>query len=251
MDAVGWLWPVALGLAGLVFGSFIALLTVRLPAEEPVVAGRSRCRSCGRPLAPIELLPLLSFAIQRGRCRRCSAPISWRHPAIEAACAVLGVWAWVVSPGALAVAGAILGWWLLLVAVIDAEHFWLADRLTLPLAGAGLAMGAWRGADAFTGQLIGAGAGFAFLALLGWAYQRLRGRAGLGEGDARLLAAAGAWVGWTGLPSVLVWSSAAGLSVVAARLIAGGRVRGDDRLPFGTFLAIGTWLTWLYGPLGR
>jgi leader peptidase (prepilin peptidase)/N-methyltransferase len=53
-----------------------------------------------------------------------------------------------------------------------------------------------------------------------------------------------------GLPSVLVWASAAGLSVVAARVLTGGRVRGDDRLPFGTFLAVGAWLTWLYGPLG-
>jgi leader peptidase (prepilin peptidase) / N-methyltransferase len=81
-------------------------------------------------------------------------------------------------------------------------------------------------------------------------YRRVRGRVGLGDGDPILFAGAGAWVGVVGLPSVLLWAALAGLSVVAARLILRKGVRADDRLPFGVFLAVGTWLVWLYGPIG-
>lgn len=244
-------WPILLSVVGLAVGSFLGLLSLRLPTDEPVVAGRSGCRACGRTLGPLELLPLLSFALQRGRCRGCGARIPRRYPALEAGCALLGLWAGLAHPGAPGLVAAALGWSLLLIAVIDAEHFWLPDRLTLPLAGTGLAAAAWAGEGAFTARVVGAVAGFAALVLIGVVYRRVRGREGLGGGDARLLAASGAWVGWMGLPSVLLWASAAGFSVVAARLATGSSVRGDDRLPFGTFLALGTWLTWLYGPIGR
>jgi len=98
--------------------------------------------------------------------------------------------------------------------------------------------------------LIGAAAGFGVLWLLALIYKRLRGRDGLGGGDPFLLGAIGAWVGWMGLPSVLLWASLSGLSVVAAKVVLRRPVAGTDRLPFGVFLAIGAWLTWLYGPLG-
>jgi hypothetical protein len=112
------LWPALLGMAGLIFGSFIALLTVRLPRGEGVLLGRSRCPRCGSVLNPLQLIPLLSYALQRGRCRSCSAPISRRYPAIEAGCALMGVWAGAVHPDLLGVAGAGLGWTLLLIAVL-------------------------------------------------------------------------------------------------------------------------------------
>ncbi|MNT74661.1 Type 4 prepilin-like proteins leader peptide-processing enzyme [compost metagenome] len=86
--------------------------------------------------------------------------------------------------------------------------------------------------------------------MLAWAYRRVRGREGLGVGDPLLLGAGGAWVGWIGLPSVLLWASLAGLSVAAGALAVRRRLSGSDRLPFGAFLAVGLWLTWLYGPLG-
>ena len=81
-------------------------------------------------------------------------------------------------------------------------------------------------------------------------YQRLRGRQGMGSGDPILFAGVGAWVGWQGLPSALLWACAAGFSIVLTFLITRRGVSATDRLPFGTFLAIGLWLTWLYGPLG-
>jgi leader peptidase (prepilin peptidase)/N-methyltransferase len=170
---------------------------------------------------------------------------------IELAAAAVGVWAALSQPGPVeAGLTALLGWQLLLIAVLDAEHFWLPDRLTLPLLATGLVAAALLDRTTVVEAVIGAAVGFAALWLLALAYRRLRGRDGLGGGDPFLLAAGGAWVGWIGLPSVLLLAAAAGLSFVAARAVTGGKVSGADRLPFGPCLATGIWLTWLWGPLG-
>ena len=96
---------------------------------------------------------------------------------------------------------------------------------------------------------IGALVGYALLRLVGLAYQLLRGRSGLGEGDARLLAAIGSWVGWQGLPTVVLYASAAGLIHATMARLGGQEIRGTSRLPFGPHLCLGAWLVWLYGPL--
>ena len=162
--------------------------------------------------------------------------------------AAAGIWA-VFGPAPIVVT-ALLGWSLLLIAAVDARHFWLPDWLTLPLLAGGLAATALFDRPALIDHLIGAAAGFAVLWGIAALYRQTRGRDGLGGGDFRLLAAAGAWTGWMGLPSVLLWASVAGLSLVLARLVLKQPVSGEDRLPFGVFLALGIWMTWLYGPLG-
>ena len=240
-----------LGGVGLIVGSFLGLVSLRLPRGEGVVGGRSRCDGCGVPLAPWRLVPVASFLISRGGCAGCGAPIPRRYPLMELAAAALGVWSALAQPTAPAAAlTAVLGWQLLLIAVIDGEHFRLPDRLTLPLLATGLLAAIVLDHTEPPDAVIGAAVGFAGLWLLALAYRRLRGRDGLGDGDPILLAAGGAWVGWIGLPSVLLWASAAGLSFVAARLLVGGKVSRGDRLPFGPCLAAGLWLTWMLGPLG-
>ena len=174
-----------------------------------------------------------------------------RYALMALGAAAVGVWAALAQPTPLAaVLTALLGWQLLLISVIDAEHFRLPDQLTLPLLATGGLAAVLLDHTAPLDALIGAAAGFASLWLLAFAYRRLRGREGLGDGDPFLLAAGGAWVGWIGLPGVLLWASAAGLSLVAARLLTGNRVSAADRLPFGPCLAVGIWLTWLLGPPG-
>lgn len=194
-------------------------------------------------------LGLVSLRLPRGDAD--PAPTARRYALMALAAAVIGIWAALAQPGPLA-AGltALLGWQLLLIAVIDAEHFRLPDPLTLPLLATGGLAAVLLEHTAPLDAVIGAAVGFGGLWLLAFAYRRLRGRDGLGDGDPILLAAGGAWVGWIGLPSVLLWASAAGLSFVAARLLVGGRVSGEDRLPFGPCLATGIWLTWMLGPLG-
>ena len=244
-----------LGGVGLIVGSFLGLVSLRLPRGEDVVFGRSRCGGCGQALKPWRMIPVLSWALSGGRCAECGSVIPIRYPLIELASGLIGVWAGFHSADfATALMTGVLGWNLLIIALVDAEHFWLPDQLTLPLFVSGLIAAVLLHPAglpvAMPSALIGAAVGFGGLWLLARLYKLVRGREGLGGGDPFLLGAGGAWVGWTGLPSVLLWASAAGLSVVLAMLIVRRQVSATDRLPFGVFLSIGVWLTWLYGPLG-
>lgn len=231
-------------------GSFLGVVVLRLPRGEGFVTGRSRCTHCAATLGPRDLVPLLSYLASRGCCRHCGARLSLFYPGIELGALAVAGWAlWVLPGGWLLWAGAALGWVLLTLAAIDARHFWLPDGLTLPLIPAGLAV-AWAvDPGKLPAHAIGAVAGFLAFALLAWAYKRLRGREGLGLGDAKLFAAAGAWVSWSGLASVLLWAALPALAVTLALGLRQGRLSATTKLPFGAYLALGLWLTWLYGPL--
>ncbi|MDP1618214.1 MAG: A24 family peptidase [Phenylobacterium sp.] len=241
-------WLVAAVLLGPFVGSFLGLMSLRLPEGKPVALARSACPACARPLGPIDLVPILSFAGLRGRCRTCGAPIPRRYLALELACPALALWSMLAQPSAEGFLGALLAWQLLLLALLDAEHFWLPRMLTLPLIVSGLAVAAAQGVLA--SHLLGAGLGFAGLSLLALAYRSFRGREGLGGGDAWLLAGGGAWCGAIALPSILLIGAASGLVFVLVQRLRGRATAADQPLPFGVFLAAGVWLTWLYGPLG-
>lgn len=230
-------------------GSFLGLLVERLPMGETVVLGRSRCRKCNTTLGPFDLIPLLSWVASGGRCRHCQAALGWFHPGIEMAALSVALWSILVVPGWLAWASVGLGWTLLTLAVIDHRHMTLPDALNLPLIPAGLAVAALTPSGAFVHHMAGVVAGAASLGAVAWVYERATGRDGLGLGDVKLFAAAGAWVGWQGLSSVLLIGAASGLA--AACILAWGRGSAGPREPvaFGPYLALGLWITWLYGPL--
>ncbi|MEP9402160.1 prepilin peptidase [Sphingomonas sp. VNH70] len=237
-------WPILLGVLGAVFGSFIATIALRWPEGRGVAHGRSACDGCGRVLRPVELVPLASFLLLRGRCRTCRAAIAPSHFVIELLGAGIGVTAGLVAPGPAGVAGAACGWLLLALGAIDLAAFWLPDRLTLSLAvvaGIGGIAGVTPDPAA---RAIGGVAGFGSLWLLAAAYRRVRGRIGLGGGDPKLFGAIGLWLGWRALPLVLLIAALAGLAAVAAGAAQGGRVRADDRLPLGTLLAGAAFLVW-------
>ncbi|TPG17671.1 prepilin peptidase [Sphingomonas koreensis] len=238
-------WPLALGLLGAIAGSFIAALVIRWPQERSVLTGRSACDGCGRSLSPGELIPLVSAALQRGRCRTCGAAIDPRHWQIEATALVIGVAAGLAIPAPVAAAGALFGWLLLALAALDVTAFWLPDRLTLVLALAGVATGALGIDPPLVDRLIGGAAGFAVLWAIARGYQLARGREGLGGGDPKLFGAIGLWLGWRLLPAVLVLACAVGFALLLVRLLTGRGVRGDDRLPFGALLAIAAYPAWL------
>ncbi|HWK34885.1 prepilin peptidase [Sphingomonas sp.] len=231
-------WPALLGVLGLVFGSFIATVAIRWPAGRSALAGRSACDGCARTLGPLELVPLVGYLALRGRCRTCGAEIAPFHPVIESIGALIGLTAGLAAPGWGGVAGAGFGWLLLALAAIDFRAFWLPDGLTAALALAGAAFGAPPLAD----RLIGGVAGFAALWLVAAGYRRLRGREGLGGGDAKLFGAIGLWLGWRALPGVLLVACLIGLAVALIR-----RMRASDRLPLGTLLAAGAFAAWLAG----
>lgn len=230
-------------------GSFLSVLVVRLPAGEGVVLGRSRCPACGHALGPSDLVPLLSWLWRRGLCRHCGKRISASYPAIELAAVAVVLWAAFVLDGWLYWATCLLGWALLALAAADLRTMLLPDALTLPLLVAGLAVAAALGGDRLPAHLAGAVVGFAVLCAVGILYRWLRGRDGIGLGDAKLLGAAGAWVGWLGLPSVLLVAGATALVAVIVARLAGRPVGAADPVPFGAFLAFGSWWVWLYGPV--
>ncbi len=231
-------------------GSFLGLVIQRLPAERQVIRGRSACDHCGATLAVRDLVPLASWILSRGRCRHCGARLGIFYPAIELAALGVALWSLAVLPGWLTWAGSALGWTLLALAVIDARHMILPNALSLPLIPAGLLL-SWAVDPAkLPGHALGAAAGFLTILVLSAAYRRLRGREGIGLGDAKLLAAAGAWVSWQGLPSVLLLAAASGLAGALARGLSGDGIKPTKAFAFGPYLAAGFWLVWLYGPIG-
>lgn len=153
------------------------------------------------------------------------------------------------SPAAAGV-GAVLGWGLVLLACVDVLAFRLPNLVTLPLVPAGLAWGLHGGEPPMADRLIGAAAGWLVLTVVGWIFARLRGREGLGAGDAKLLAAAGAWLGWRALPSVVLIGCAAGFVWVALAVPLRGKQALSEPLPFGLPLCLGIWVVWLLQAAG-
>jgi leader peptidase (prepilin peptidase)/N-methyltransferase len=215
----------------------VATLCLRWPAGEQVTRGRSRCDGCGRALGPLELVPVVSALASDGRCRTCGAAIDRFHLWVELGAAAIGGVALALSPDASGAALALFGWLLLPLAILDARHLWLPDRLTLLLAVAGLLVGGFLLGVALPQRLIGGGAGFVALWLIGRGYRAVRGREGLGAGDPKLLGAIGLWMGWAALPAVLLGASLIGLVFAVAR----GR-GASSMVAFGTLLAAGAML---------
>jgi leader peptidase (prepilin peptidase) / N-methyltransferase len=213
-----------------------------------VMISRSRCEHCGVTLSPWELLPFASYLMQRGRCRHCGGRIALEHLAIELAALGIAAWAATVEADpAWLWADCALGWTLLALGWIDWTHLRLPDVLTLPLVLGGLGVAAWLDPAATTDHALAAAIGYTVFRLVALGYRALRGRDGLGAGDAKLLAASGAWVGVAGLSPVVLCAALAGLAVALLRAGRTGRLRATTMVPFGTCLAIGTWLVRLYG----
>lgn len=245
MIAAEWWWAVAGSILGALIGSFIATLVLRWPEGRSVLTGRSQCDGCGRTLSPAELVPLASYVVLKGRCQACRAAIDLQHPAIELLAALIGAVSLGLLPGVAGLGGVLFGWMLLALAFLDARHFWLPDAITVPLLMLGVATSALMPFPSLTDRLIGAGIGYGVLVLIGALYALVRKRQGLGGGDPKLLAAIGAWVGWQALPYVLLVASGVGLGWAVVAILRGRRVSGQDRLPFGTLLAIAGWPIWL------
>jgi leader peptidase (prepilin peptidase)/N-methyltransferase len=240
---------IALLLAAPAVGSFLGTLILRLPVERPVVAARSACPHCHRRLGAVDLVPLLSWLASGGRCRSCGTALGLFYPAVELAALAVAVWSVALFPGWLAWASAVLGWVLLTAAEIDRRHLLLPDVLVLPLVAAGpvvlYAAAPWQ----VTPAVLGAAGGFALLTAVARIYRRARGREGLGLGDAKLFAAAGAWTTIAGLPSVLLVAAAGGLAAAGVSAYRNGGLSGECEMPFGPFLAAGLWLVWSFGPI--
>lgn len=235
-------------LVGLILGSFIATLVLRWPDGRSLL-GRSQCDGCGRPLGPLDLVPLASALVQRGRCRSCGARIDPIHMQVELASGLIGALALSIMPGLAGWLWALFGWLLLPLALLDARHMWLPDRLSAVLAVVGLLLAGPLLGTALLDRWIGALAGGVLLALVALAYRRGRGQEGMGGGDPKLAAAIGCWIGWQALPLMLLLASAGGMAWALATEGKGDRPLSMRAIPFGIFLAIAAWATVAIWPL--
>lgn len=247
-----WLLPLFAGLAGLTVGSFLNVVIYRVPRGLSVVWPASRCAWCAGRIRAFDNVPILSYLLLRGRCRRCDAPIALRYPVIEGLTGALFVaqalrWQ---DPLAFA-AGAIFSALLVALAAIDLEHLLLPDALTFGGIAVGLALQAWIPHATLFDALIGVLCASGALFLLAEAWLWLRGEEGLGLGDAKMAATLGAFLGWQGALVAVLLAAIAG-ALCGAILLLTRRMHGKSRLPFGLFLALGgiaTYFLWPQWPL--
>ena len=245
MAPFGLMMPGA-ALLGAIVGSFLGAALERMPRGQQVLAGRSHCDTCGTALTVTELVPVLSWLLQRGRCRTCGGAIGWWQLGCELGGAAIAVGALVLAPAGVVLAAMALGWQLLLLAALDLRHLWLPRGLTGLLAATGLVLAtarAWALQDvaALLPSLAGGALGFALLWLIAQVYRRLRGREGLGGGDAPLLGAIGLWLGAQGVIHVVLGASLLGLAMAAIMVLSGRKVAAQTAVPLGTCLAAAAW----------
>jgi len=236
------LWASALlvFLLGASVGSFAGFLASRWPVSPADLWDRSRCDGCSRRLNLVDLIPVVGWLLRRGRCPRCGGRIDPVYPLLELAGGAIGLFALFGAPFVQPLYVLAVGWTLLILAAIDLKTFLLPDTGTLGLILAGLAVAM---VDA---QLVGpfeaawgALLGFAALWAIGALYERLRGQTGLGLGDAKLMAAAGAWLGPWGLPQLLLIASWSGLLFALLLRLSGRKLDAKTAIPFGPFLGLG------------
>ncbi|HEX7957206.1 MAG TPA: prepilin peptidase [Pyrinomonadaceae bacterium] len=255
----------AVAVVGAIIGSFLNVVIHRVPREESVAFPASHCPSCGTAIRPYDNVPVLSWAVLRGRCRSCRAPISARYPAVELLTAVLFALTYLLHSGLtlslpfdLAFVAAVVA-----LVFIDAEHMLLPNVITYPgLAVAlvaravvpnlygvaslgGAATPAWL--LSLGGAVLGALVGGGFLWLVGWLWERLRGVEAMGLGDVKMMFMVGAYLGWPlALLTIFVAVLTGSVAGVAAML---GRGERDMQmlLPFGIFLGIGALVSLLFG----
>ena len=257
------------GLLGLMVGSFLNVVIHRLPrmmerewhaqcaelkgepiADSPpynLVVPRSACPHCQHAIGALENIPIISYLMLRGRCKGCGAHISARYPVVEALSGILSAYAaWHFGFGLAAGAALIMIWALIALTFIDFDTQLLPDAITLPLLWLGLLLNINATFTSLTNAVVGAAAGYLVLWSVYWLFKLLTGKEGMGYGDFKLLAAIGAWLGWTLLPLTILLSSLVGAIVGIILIVIAKRGRNIP-IPFGPYLAGGGLIALFWG----
>jgi len=260
---------IACTILGLMVGSFLNVVIYRLPKmmerewqtqcaelngqplvdHEPfnLVLPRSACPHCQHPISALENIPLLSYLFLRGKCAGCGAHISLRYPVVEAVGGVLSAYAaWHFGFGVAGIAALFFIWALIALTFIDFDTQLLPDAITLPLLWFGLLLNLNNTFTSLANAVIGAVAGYLVLWSVYWLFKLVTGKEGMGYGDFKLLAAIGAWLGWTLLPLVILLSSLVGAVVGIALIVLAKRGRNIP-IPFGPYLAGGGLIALFWG----
>jgi leader peptidase (prepilin peptidase) / N-methyltransferase len=267
------------GLIGLVVGSFLNVVIHRLPrmlerdwddqaadlleqkklseVAKKLRAGdsgrynlmtpASTCPHCGHKIHAYENIPIVSYALLRGRCSACKASISMRYPIVEAISGILAAYiGWRFGLTLTMVGTLIFAWALVALTAIDIDTQLLPDDITLPLVWLGLLVNLSNGFTPLASAVIGAITGYLSLWAVYWLFKIATGKEGMGYGDFKLLAAIGAWLGWKMLPIVILLSSLVG-AIVGIALIVFTRHGRNTPIPFGPYLAVAGLIALFWG----
>lgn len=249
-------WVLAFA-AGALAGSFLNVIIHRGPALWGLVDApdggfgnflgpRSYCPHCRAPINYVLLVPIVSYVVLRGHCAECGEQIPARYPLVEVAAALHAVIVVALfGLTGMAAFAALFGWVLLALAVIDWETGYLPDWMTGALALGGLSANALSMFSPPIDALIGAAAGVFIFWAIGAAWRRWRSVDALGLGDAKLLGALGAWMGWEALPVIVLAGSLASLAGVGLSNLRGSSIGASDAIPFGPGLAFGGYIVFL------
>jgi leader peptidase (prepilin peptidase)/N-methyltransferase len=261
---------IAAAIFGLLIGSFLNVVVHRLPIMRQreidnyiadkdgkplpfperynLMVPRSACPHCGHQITALENIPIVSWLVLRGKCSNCKAPISARYPVVEAVSGILsGLLIWHFGSGWTGLATLVFTYLLISMTLIDVDHKELPDDLTYPLLWLGLLINLNGNLVPLRDAVLGAVGGYLFLWVVARAYEAVRGHIGMGEGDFKLLAALGAWFGWQMLPTIIVLSSFVG-AIIGVTMIAIGRTKKGQHIPFGPYLAGAGMIALFYGP---
>lgn len=258
-----------IGIIGLMVGSFLNVVIYRLPKmmerswqqqcselrDEEIktlpkfnlATPRSVCPHCNHKISVLENLPIISYLALWGRCSRCRNPISIRYPIVELFTALMsGFVAWHFGFTFITFAALFFVWALIALAFIDIDTQLLPDDITLPLVWIGLLVNMYGGFTDINSAVIGAVAGYLSLWSVYWGFKLITGKEGMGYGDFKLLAAIGAWLGWSILPLVILCSSLVG-TVAGIGLMIAAKLKKSIPIPFGPYLVGGAFIALFWG----
>ena len=255
---------------GLLIGSFLNVVIARLPVmlemgwksecqqllnlDSPpetkfnLVTPRSQCPSCKHIISSLENIPLISYLIQKGKCRHCGISISTQYPLVEIFTALLtGFIAFEFGFSWQALLAMVLAWSLIALAMIDFKTMLLPDNITLPVLWLGIIANYFDLFCSLEDSVLGAIFGYLSLWLVFQTFKLITGKEGMGYGDFKLLALLGAWLGWQYLIAIILISSVVG-SIIGITLIVTKVLGRDVPTPFGPYLALGGIICLLWGP---
>ena len=266
-----WAWIAAAAVLGLLVGSFLNVVILRLPERMTamwrqeardvleletedatplppgIVREPSHCPHCKHRLSALDNIPLFGWLFLGGRCRYCRVPISIQYPLVELLSGVLSALVvWKFGPTWPALAGLTFTWMLIALAGIDFRTQYLPDQINYPLLWLGLLLSVLPMFVNPVAAIVGAAVGYLSLWSVYWLFKLATGKEGMGYGDFKLLAALGAWMGPAKLLPIVLLSSLVG-AVIGGTLIALRKHQRELPMPFGPFIAMAGWICFIAG----
>tara|TARA_B100000035_G_scaffold253254_1_gene222612 strand:+ start:2426 stop:3163 length:738 start_codon:yes stop_codon:yes gene_type:complete len=231
---------------GGLWGSFANVCIHRLPLDKGVVSGRSYCPKCKKKISWKDNIPIISYLLLSGKCRKCKKPISSRYALVE----FLSILSFVTTYFLYGITLTtlllmILSLSLIIIFFIDLKHYIIPNEITFPMMALGFVKSFDPNLDSmfpnYVNSLIGGLFGYGIIWSIIYFYKQIRKKEGMGLGDAKLFAVVGFWFGWLAIPFVIFLSSVTALISVVPSLLKNSKSM-SSQIPFGPYIIIGTLL---------